>query len=88
MSEPLHILPEDHPENSSIADSIREVGLVSAVQWCYETTYKIQFTVTASAEQIEAFLDEVEAVCGLTPTDDQPRGRAVLVHREFVDIEI
>lgn len=89
MSEPLHTkLPDDHPENSPAAMAMRDVECVRGVEWCYGTTYTIQFTVTASAEQIEAFLDEVESECGLVPTDDQPRGRVARVHREYIVIEI
>lgn len=81
-------LPSDHPATSSIAEAMREIECISGVQWCYERTYNIRFDATATTEQIEAVLDEIETECGLTPTDDQPRGRGVLVHREFVDIEI
>lgn len=81
-------LPDDHPENSAIAEAMRDVECVRRIKWCYDRAYNIQFAVTATAEQIEVFLDEVEAECGLTPTDDQPRGRGVLVQREYIDIEI
>lgn len=78
----------DPPENSAIAEAMRDVECVRRVKWCYDRTYVIQFAVTATAEQIEVFLDEIETECGLTPKDDQPRGRGVLVQREFVAIEI
>lgn len=87
MSEIHTKLPDDHPENSPAAEAMRDVECVCSVEWCYERTYMIRFAATATAKQIEAFLDEVEAECGLTPTDDQPR-RGVLVQREFMDIEI
>jgi hypothetical protein len=74
----------DHPA----VRALREADTVSGVQWCYDTTYKITFQLSASAEQREAVLDSLEAECGFTLDDDQPRGRDVWVHKEAVEIEV
>lgn len=84
----LDTLSEEHPENSPAATAMRDVDCVRSVSWAHDRRYNIQFTLTTTEEEREAFLDEIEEECGLTPTDFQPRGFGVLVHREFVDIEI
>jgi hypothetical protein len=84
----MNELAADHPENHPAAQALREADCVAGVRWCYDTTYKIAFRLSASAEQREAVLDSLEAECGFTPNDDQPRGRDVLIHKEPVAIEV
>lgn len=81
-------LSADHPENAPVATAMREVKCIRAVEWCHDTTYKVWFTSHTTEAQIEHFLDKLEAECRFTPTDEQVRGRNVLVDRETVPIEI
>jgi hypothetical protein len=84
----MNELAADHPQNHPAVLALREADCVSGVQWCYDTTYKITFRLSASAEQREAVLDRLEAECGFTPTDDQLRGRDILISKETVEIEV
>jgi hypothetical protein len=78
----------DHPVNHPAVEALRTADCVSSVRWCYETTYKITFRLSASAEQREALLDSLEAECGFTPNNDQSRGRDILISKESVEIEV
>jgi hypothetical protein len=88
MSKITDALAADHPENHPAAQALREADCVDSIRWCYDTTYHLTFRLSASSEQRETVLDRLEAECGFTPTDEQSRGRDVLIHKEFVEIEV
>jgi hypothetical protein len=88
MSKITDALAADHPENHPAAQALRAADCVATVKWRYDLAYRITFRLSASAEQREAVLDSLEAECGFTLDDDQPRGRDVWIHKESVEIEV